>query len=137
MILSGFPLIFCLFCSVSDGKSCFSIRKSISTSDGMRSTRLLVERHNTNQAVMNISKVLLESHHWPSHTLDLHTSFNIYAIDGNMVGRIGKTCSEYCIPNQLSVEVICLEFKMAHNKRVKTPVVWEIKSPPIKTEYVL
>ena len=32
MILSSFPLIFCLFCSVSDGKGCFSIRKSISTS---------------------------------------------------------------------------------------------------------
>ena len=32
MILCGFPLIFCLFCSVSDGKSCFSIRKSILTS---------------------------------------------------------------------------------------------------------
>ena len=28
----GFPLIFCLFCSASDGKSCFSVRKSISTS---------------------------------------------------------------------------------------------------------
>ena len=33
MILSGFPLIFCLFCSVSDRKSCFSVRKSISTSE--------------------------------------------------------------------------------------------------------
>ena len=32
MILCGFPLIFCLFCSVSEGKSCFSIRKPISTS---------------------------------------------------------------------------------------------------------
>ena len=30
-ILSGFPLNFCLFCSLSDGKSCFSIRKSILT----------------------------------------------------------------------------------------------------------
>ena len=34
MILSGFPLISCLFCSFSDGKSCFSVRKSISTSEG-------------------------------------------------------------------------------------------------------
>ena len=33
MILSSFPLIFCLFCSVIDGKSCYSIRKSISTSE--------------------------------------------------------------------------------------------------------
>ena len=33
MILSSFPLIFYLFCSISDGKSCFSIRKSISTSE--------------------------------------------------------------------------------------------------------
>ena len=32
MILSGFPLIFYLLSSVSDGKSCFSIRKSILTS---------------------------------------------------------------------------------------------------------
>ena len=32
MILSGFPLIFWFFCSVSDGKSCFTFRKSISTS---------------------------------------------------------------------------------------------------------
>ena len=31
MILCGIPLIFCLFCSASDGKSCFSIRKSILT----------------------------------------------------------------------------------------------------------
>ena len=33
MILSGFPLIFVFFCSNSDGKSCLSIRKSISTSE--------------------------------------------------------------------------------------------------------
>ena len=33
MILSRFLLFFCLFCSVSDGKSLFSIRKSISTSE--------------------------------------------------------------------------------------------------------
>ena len=33
MILSGFLLFFCLFCSVSDGKSFFSVRKSISTSE--------------------------------------------------------------------------------------------------------
>ena len=33
MILSGFLLFFCLFCSVSDGKSCFSVRKFISTSE--------------------------------------------------------------------------------------------------------
>ena len=33
MILSGFPLIFCLFCSVSDGKSCFRVRKSTLTSE--------------------------------------------------------------------------------------------------------
>ena len=32
MILRGFLLFSCLFCSVSDGKSCFSVRKSISTS---------------------------------------------------------------------------------------------------------
>ena len=32
MILSGFPLI--LFCSVSDRKNCFSVIKSISTSEG-------------------------------------------------------------------------------------------------------
>ena len=32
MILSDFPLIFCLFCCISDGKSCFSVRKSILTS---------------------------------------------------------------------------------------------------------
>ena len=32
IILSGFPLISCLFCFVSDGKSCFSVRKSILTS---------------------------------------------------------------------------------------------------------
>ena len=33
MILSGFPLIFCLSCSVSDGKSCLSVRNTISTSE--------------------------------------------------------------------------------------------------------
>ena len=33
MILSGFPSIFCLFCSVSDRKRCFSVRKSISTNE--------------------------------------------------------------------------------------------------------
>ena len=33
MILSSFPLTFCLFCSVSDRKSCFSIKKSILTSE--------------------------------------------------------------------------------------------------------
>ena len=33
MNLSGFPLIFCLFCSISDRKSCFSIRKSILTNE--------------------------------------------------------------------------------------------------------
>ena len=31
MILSSFHLISCLFCSISDGKSCFSVRESIWT----------------------------------------------------------------------------------------------------------
>ena len=33
MILSSFLLFFCLFCSVSDGNSCFSVKKLISISE--------------------------------------------------------------------------------------------------------
>ena len=47
MIWSGFPLIFCLFCSVSDRQNCFSIRKSILTSE--RCAEQLFAGQNTQQ----------------------------------------------------------------------------------------
>ena len=47
MILSGFPLIFCLFCSVSDRKSCSSVWKLISTSE--RHAEHLLAGQNTQQ----------------------------------------------------------------------------------------
>ena len=46
MILSGFPLIFCSFISISDGKSCFSVKKCISTSKRRAEHRSLVKIHN-------------------------------------------------------------------------------------------
>ena len=54
MILSSFPLIFCVFCSVSDGKvkSSFSVRKSISTSE-QRAEHLFAGRNTQHLAVTN------------------------------------------------------------------------------------
>ena len=56
MILSGFLSSFCLFCSVSDRKICFSIRKPIPTS--VRTTRSLVKIHN----ILLLPKFSIEEH---------------------------------------------------------------------------
>ena len=83
MILSGFPLIFCLFCSVSDGKSCFNVRKSFWPENGMRSTGLLVEIHNFVSFCLSLSLYI-----WQYICLSLCVSFSL---------SVPLTCS-ICLP---------------------------------------
>ena len=56
MILRGFPLIFCLFCAVSDGKVLLASESLFRPANSLQSTRSLVEIHNFHTALCTWEK---------------------------------------------------------------------------------
>ena len=91
MILSGFPLIFCLFCSVSDGKSCFSVRKSISTSE--RQAEHPFAGRNTQQRTLFCVQII-ESRLTSKRNWNLWTEFRICVWSENYVANVSPIVSD-------------------------------------------